>query len=278
MSTQLGYDVFIVEPIPQNAERLPDGTRRMWSPQSTILVYGASDAILVDPPFTFDQAKDIAEWVQASGKNLTHIFATHGHGDHWFTAGLLADQFKAQVVATRGTIKQMHINVAMRESVWDQLFPGQIPETVVTAVPLDDNQLTLEGATLVAVEVGHSDTDDTSVLHVPALGLVVAGDVIYNGVHQYLAESGGGGRDAWRKAIDIVEALKPQWIVTGNKDKRLDDAADRAISETRKYLDSADELLLEHSTAVGFFEAMLERYPRRLNPSALWMSASSLYT
>jgi hypothetical protein len=32
------------------------------------------------------------------------------------------------------------------------------------------------------------------VLHVPSIGLVVAGDVAYNGVHQYLAEGGGGGR------------------------------------------------------------------------------------
>ena len=36
----------------------------------------------------------------------------------------------------------------------------------------------LEGHDLVLVDVGHTDTDDTSVLHVPDLGLVVAGDVI----------------------------------------------------------------------------------------------------
>ena len=39
------------------------------------------------------------------------------------------------------------------------------------------------------VEVGHTDTDDTTVLHVPDLDLVVAGDVIYNGVHMYLARA-----------------------------------------------------------------------------------------
>jgi hypothetical protein len=42
--------------------------------------------------------------------------------------------------------------------------------------------------------------------------LVVAGDVLYNGVHKYLSESGNGGRDAWRKAIDIVEALRPSEV------------------------------------------------------------------
>lgn len=63
--------------------------------------------------------------------------------------------------------------------------------------------------------MGHSDTDETSVVHVPSLQLVVAGDVIYNGVHQYLAESAGGGRDACRNAIDIVEGLRPRLICRG---------------------------------------------------------------
>ena len=58
---------------------------------------------------------------------MTHIVATHGHGDHWFTASVLADRFDARVVAARGTIEQMHNNVAGREAVWDQAYPGQIP-------------------------------------------------------------------------------------------------------------------------------------------------------
>jgi glyoxylase-like metal-dependent hydrolase (beta-lactamase superfamily II) len=278
MSTHLGYDIFVAESIPQNVTQLlPNGDRPMWSPLSTTLIHGRSDAVLVDPPFTREQAYDVSDWVRANNKNLTHIFVTHGHGDHWFTAGMLADKFDAQIVATAGTIEQMHRNVAMRDAVWDKLFPGQIPETVVTAVPPENNRIELEGKQLDVVEVGHTDTDATSVLHVPDLDLVVAGDTVYNGVHLYLAESANGGRDKWRSAIDIVEALEPRWIVAGHKDKDLSDAAPRAISGTRGYLDSADELLSQHTTALAFFNAMLERFPDRLNPSALWLGAAALY-
>jgi glyoxylase-like metal-dependent hydrolase (beta-lactamase superfamily II) len=73
-----------------------------------------------------------------------------------------------------------------------------------------------ESATPV-IDVGHSDTDDTSVLHVPDLDLVVVGDVVYNGVHQYLVESLDGGRDAWRRSIDVVDALGVGRIVAGHK-------------------------------------------------------------
>jgi glyoxylase-like metal-dependent hydrolase (beta-lactamase superfamily II) len=277
MSTDLGYEIFVAESIPQNNQPLPNGDRPVWSPLSTTMIQGQSDAVLVDPPFTREQAHAVSDWVRASNKNITHIFVTHGHGDHWFTAGMLADEFDAQIVATAGTIEQMHRNVAMRDAVWDRLFPGQIPESNVTAVPAENNRIDLEGKQLNIVEVGHTDTDATSVLHAPDLDLVVAGDTVYNGVHLYLAESADGGRDKWRSAIGIVESLNPRWIVAGHKNKDLDDSAARGISQTRDYLNSADELLSQHTTALGFFNAMVERFPDRLNPGALWLGAAALY-
>ena len=98
MSTNdtLSYDVFVSEPIPLNVTGLlPNGERHIFSPLSTTLIYGKNDAVLVDPPLTIDQAKRVGDWVEASGKKLTHIFVTHGHGDHWFTADVLAERFGA---------------------------------------------------------------------------------------------------------------------------------------------------------------------------------------
>jgi glyoxylase-like metal-dependent hydrolase (beta-lactamase superfamily II) len=276
----LDYDVFITDPTPLNVpDRVPNGDLRTFPPASITLIHGERDAVLVDPPLTTHQAKAVGDWVEASGKRLTHIFITHGHGDHWFTAGLLAERFPGvQVVATAGTIAQMHRNDESREGFWDRLVPDQIPASPVTAVTVPGNRLLLEGHELLIVEVGHSDTDDTSVLHVPDLGLVVAGDVLYDGVHQFLPESGNGGRDAWRRAIDTVAALQPRRIVAGHKNKERDDDAKRALVETRQYLDDVDELLPRMTTALDFFDAMLERHPDRLNTGTLWGGAMALYT
>lgn len=272
------YEVFVADPVPLVVDQpLPNGEQRMFSPLSVTLISGQRDAVLVDPPLTRAQAEQVAAWIEAGGKRLTRIFATHGHGDHWFTAGLLAERFGAEVVASAGTIMQMHRNVAIRASFWDKMLPGQIPDAPVTATTPPGNRLTLEGHELRIVEVGHSDTDETSVLHVPDLDLVVAGDVIYNGVHQFLVESKDGGRDAWRKAIDIVEALHPRHVVAGHKNKDLDDDAGRTIAQTREYLDAVEELLPRHATALGFFGGMIERFPTRLNPGALWSGAAALY-
>jgi glyoxylase-like metal-dependent hydrolase (beta-lactamase superfamily II) len=272
----LAYDVFVNDPPPQDGF-LPNGEPKRFSPMASTLIYGSRDAVLTDPGMTGDQARVLGDWVAASGRNLTDIFITHGHGDHWFAAGLLAERFGARVVASAGTIAQMQGSVATRPLLWDQLYPGLIPPSPVTAVTVADDRLTLEGHELVMVGVGHADAEDNSILHVPDLGLVVAGDVIYNRVHMYLAQSAVSGFGPWRDAIDKVEALAPRHIVCGHQDKRLDDDAKRTIAETRQYLDDAEELLRTQSTAVGYFGAKIERYPDYLGRLILWVTARALY-
>jgi glyoxylase-like metal-dependent hydrolase (beta-lactamase superfamily II) len=272
----LSYDVFVNDPPPQDGF-LPNGEPKRFSPMASTLIYGAEDAVLTDPGLTADQARVLGDWVAGKDRNLTDIFITHGHGDHWFAAGLLADRFGARVVASAGTIAQMHGSVAARPLLWDKVYPGMIPPSPVTAVTVPGNHFTLEGHDLVIVEVGHTDSDDTSVLHVPGLGLVVAGDSIYNGVHMYLGQSAVGGFGPWRDAIGKVEALGPRHIVAGHQNSQLDDDAGRTIAETRQYLDDAEELLGAQTTAVGFFNAKIERYPNHLGRMILWVSAGALY-
>jgi len=272
----LSYDVFVNDPPPQDGF-LPNGEPKRFSPMASTLIYGREDAVLTDPGLTEDQARVLGDWVAGHGRNVTDIFITHGHGDHWFAAGLLAERFGARVVATAGTIAQMQSGVATRALLWDKLYTG-IPPSPVTAVTVPGDRFTLEGHDLVMVDVGHADTDDNSVLHVPDLGLVVAGDVIYNGVHMYLAQSVAvGGFGPWRDAIDKVEALGPRHIVAGHQNKQLDDDAKRTIAETRQYLDDADGLLRTENTALGYFNAKIERYPDYLGRLILWVTARALY-
>jgi glyoxylase-like metal-dependent hydrolase (beta-lactamase superfamily II) len=117
--------------------------------------------------------------------------------------------------------------------------------------------------------VGHTDTDNTAVLHVPSIGLVVAGDAVYNGVHQYLVETGNGGVQKWISALDTIAALQPRKVVASHKNPALDDDP-ATIEETRTYLQDAQHLSRTCKSALEFYNSMLELYPKRLNPTALW--------
>jgi glyoxylase-like metal-dependent hydrolase (beta-lactamase superfamily II) len=272
----LTYDVFVNEPPPQDGT-LPNGEPKAFSPTASTLIMGSKDAVLTDPGMTIAQAQVLGDWVASKGRRVTDIFITHGHGDHWFAAGPLVERFGARVVASPGTIAQMEFSASTRPLLWDRVYTG-LPPTPVTAVPVPDNRFALEGHELVIVEVGDSDSADTTVLHVPDLELVVAGDVIYNGVHMYLAQPAIlGGFDPWRAAIDKVEALEPRHIVCGHQNRELDDDAERTIAATRRYLDDAEELLQTQATALDFFNAAIERHPDYLGRTVLWAGVQTLY-
>jgi glyoxylase-like metal-dependent hydrolase (beta-lactamase superfamily II) len=255
----------------------PGEKRRFFSPISSTLIYGKRDAVLVDTFMTVNQNDVLVDWVKGSGKNLTTIYITHGHGDHWFGIGALLERFPgARAVASRAVVNMMKERPPeVLKSWWEERFPGQIPDRVVTAEEMDGNVIKLEGQDLVVVEVGHTYTHDTTVLHVPALGLVVAGDAAYNGVHQLLAETNPQKRREWIAALDTVESLKPRVVIAGHKRPGNEDSP-RIIEETRQYIRDFDRLAETTKTARELYDQMLKLHPLRMNVNALWTSALTI--
>jgi glyoxylase-like metal-dependent hydrolase (beta-lactamase superfamily II) len=282
-STDLRYEVFVsdMELVTVAAPPRPDEGPSLWSPMSHSLIYGKSEALLTDPPVTRQQADALIKWVESHDVALRYIFVTHAHFDHFATTNYLLRRFPdVTVLASDAVLASIARQTPGGElaGVYRDIFGDALPEPPLTVQGsvFPAGGLLLDGHEIVAHEVGHSDTDDTSVLHVPALDLVVAGDVVYNNVHQYLGEGRDGGLDAWHQALDKVAALKPRFVVAGHKDtQRGNPASD--IEETRRYLDIGSVVLKQSTNPAEFFNAMKQRYPERVNPWAIWFSALQLF-
>src|SRR5580658_10909299 len=161
-TTSLKWDVFLAPSIPAITSDLAPGTKqRPWPPISSTLISGKRDAVLVDAPITVDQARALANWIAARGKNLTTIYATHGHGDHFFAATTVLERFpNARFVARPEVIRIMR-QQASPESLatfWNSRFPGQISSQMAIAEELAGNVIDLEGHDLVSVPLGFTDT------------------------------------------------------------------------------------------------------------------------
>ncbi|HYN06157.1 MAG TPA: MBL fold metallo-hydrolase [Vicinamibacterales bacterium] len=276
----LKWEVFVTPGIPVVTPDRPSGVRETYfQAMASTLIYGKSDALLVDTFMTIEQAGALADWAASKNKNLTTIYITHGHGDHWFGVGTLLERFpNASVVATPNTVKVMRQNASPEalRTVWEPAFPRQIPDNLVIAKELEGNVIDLEGHELIVVELGHTDTDHTTCLHVPSIGLVVAGDAAYNDVHLYLAESNVQKRQEWIAALDKIEALNPRAVVATHKRPENDDNP-RIIEETRKYIRDFDRLAETTRTAQELYDKMLELHPSRINPGwALWSSVRAV--
>ena len=225
--TPLKWDVFVIKRQGLTRDLPPGKEQWMWVPTSATLIYGKRDAVLVDALLTVEQAHALVDWVTASGKNLTTVYVTHGHGDHFFGIAALQERFpNARAVATADVVRVMRQQASPEyvANFWNVRFPGQIPKRLVIAEELAGHVIDLEGRDLVVVEVGHTDTDHTTSLHVPSVGLVVAGDVAYNDVHPYLVESNVQTRREWIAALDTIESLNPRAVIAGHKQRGGDDS------------------------------------------------------
>ncbi len=268
--------MFLALSIPAITNDLPPGEKqRPWPPISSTLISGERDAVLVDTPITVEQARALADWVVASGKNLTTIYATHGHGDHFFGTSTVLDRFPgARFVARPEVIKVMR-QQASPESLatfWNPRFPGQISSHLAIAEELAGSAISLEGHDLVSVPLGSTDTASTTCLHVPSIRLIVAGDAAYNGVHLHLSESPDQQkRQEWIAALDKMESLKPRAVIAGHKRVGNDDSPG-IIGETRKYIRDFERLAMQTTTARELYDQMLKLYPEWGNRGALWTS------
>jgi len=279
VKNRLQWEVFVSAQIPVLTNNLaPSATDMKWSPISSTLISGERDAVLVDTAITVDQNQKLVDWIVASGKNLTAIYATHGHGDHFFGVHTIQRAFPGARFVTRKEaidVMREQASDAVVESYWKSRFPGQIDSTLVVADELEGGVLELEGEQLVSVSLGHTDTDSTTCLHVPSIALAVCGDALYNDVHLHLGESGAEGRKEWIAALDTIESLKPIAAIAGHKRPGASDTPDN-IEATRKYIRDFDSIACGTETTLELYEEMLAIYPDRVNPAVLWLSAQAV--
>src|ERR1700737_487527 len=175
----LSWDVFLAPSIPAITSDLAPGEKeRPWPPISSTLISGERDAVLVDTPITVEQARALANWVAASGKNLTTIYATHGHGDHFFGTSTVLERFPGARFVARPEVIEIMRQQASPESLatfWNPRFPDQISSQLAIAEELTGNVINLDGQDLVSVPLGFTATARTPSLHFPQLGLAVGG-------------------------------------------------------------------------------------------------------
>src|SRR6201993_547754 len=178
-NSHLKYDVFVTPSIPVvTTDFAPDEHERPWPPISSTLIYGSRDAVVVDSFISLEQARAQADWIASTGKNLTTIYATHGHGDHFFGASLLLERFpNARFVAAFSAIQVMKEQTSPEfvAKFWESRFPDQLPKRLAVAQQLTTNAIDLEGDRLIAIPLGFTDTAGTTCLHVPSLELIAAG-------------------------------------------------------------------------------------------------------
>jgi len=262
-SNTLGVNVFTAPGKVMVGERpKPFGEALGFDPITSTLIFGEYDAVLVDAMMTVAEAEALADWVALHNRNLETIYITHAHFDHFYGLGIVLDRFPgARAIATPKTLSAMQTYLSPTvERLARRFFPGQVPTKLVAPEPYEQGTFTLEGHELRIIEQGHTDSADTTSLHVPSIGLIVAGDVVYNECHMYVGDTTPESRKNWIAALDGLAALKPAIVVAGHKKPGAPDSPS-AIQDTKRYLLDFDRLQQTTASDEELFNQMTELYP-----------------
>jgi glyoxylase-like metal-dependent hydrolase (beta-lactamase superfamily II) len=251
---------------------------KTFSPITSTLIYGDSEAVLVDSQFIKEDVDALGDVIEQTGRRLTTIFITHGHGDHYFGSDRLAARFPgARIVATPDVAEYINSHHGREVKTFAALFGDQVAVQNSVPIALTETFLDLEGHRLPLVEVGQGDIAPTVVLHVPALDAVVAGDVAYNQIHQMLGLSGPAEWQKWIASLDKIEKLKPRIVVAGHKKPTApDDAAQQILDGTRAYIRDFAEISRTANTIGEIVSEMCKKYPDHGNVTTLLYSANAV--
>ncbi|HEY8927224.1 MAG TPA: MBL fold metallo-hydrolase [Polyangia bacterium] len=228
---------------------------------NSTLVTGEKDAILIDADFTLADAHRTAAAILDSKKNLTTVYVTHWHPDHYFGLVVLKQAFpKAKLVALPETVAEIKKTAKAKVKQWQPMYGDGIASQPVIPAPLGGKTLTLEGETLEIHGGAQGDSPNNSYVWIPSAKTVIAGDIVYHGVHPWTAETNAAQRAAWLKTLDELSALGATTVVAGHKDPKTKDDAS-GIEQTRAYLKAFDEALAASKTADELEAKLKAKYP-----------------
>jgi len=98
-------------------------------------------------------------------------------------------------------------------------------------------------------------------LWIPGQRILISGDVLFNGMHVYTAETDSKARRKWLDSINKTRDLKPSVVIPGHSKVGAPLDANTAVDFTENYLLVFEEEIKKTKDPDSFINAMKERFP-----------------
>lgn len=244
---------------------------------TSTLVYGPTEAILIDTQYRMSEATALADEIAAKGKKLKAIFITHPDEDHYLGTAVMHQRFPdTPIYMTANALTHFQKVSATQIPAAKQFLAGDAPDVVPTPEVLPSTGLLVNGQSVEIIPDLQGDVLDptNSFVWVPALRTVIAGDIAFNYVHVYLGDSTEESRRQWQDSITRIQSLHPRVVIAGHKKSADLKDTPQVLIATREYLKAFDAARKSASDAKALVDSIKQKYPDYGSENLLVFSAA----
>lgn len=240
---------------------------------NSVLVTGATEALVIDSGFTRADAYRIAANVLDSGKTLKTILISNADPDFYFGAETLKTIFPdAQVVTAPSVNKEIQKKLEAKVAFWGPKMGANAPTKPIVPTDLKDLTLKVDGQD-VQIRGTEGEAGHRPYVWIPSISTIAGALNVYGNMHVWLADTQTvEERKAWLAQLADMQSLKPKVVIPGHMiaGTPLDSTS---IEYTSEYLKRFETEATKAPNAAALIEAMTKAYPNQAGAGTLDLSA-----
>src|SRR6266567_2938089 len=233
---------------------------QFWT--NSVIIEGAHEVMLVDAQLTRTSAEKLLQEIKETKKPLSIIYITHEHADHFLGLQVFREAYpRVRIIANSAVVAR--INKVYQEKIdkWKTILGSGATSQVVAIEKFDGNFIKFESSKIEVLKNIQGDTDENTMLWIPGQRTLIAGDVVFNNMHVYTAETDSKARGTWLNSLRTIRELHPSVVVPGHSNTGAPLDASTAVAFTESYLLAFEKELAKARDPDGLINALKNRYP-----------------
>jgi glyoxylase-like metal-dependent hydrolase (beta-lactamase superfamily II) len=233
---------------------------QFWT--NSVIIEGEHEVMLVDAQLTRTNAERVLEKIKEAKKPLSIVYITHEHADHFLGLEVFKEAYPgARIIATSAVVDRIDKVYQEKINKWKKLLGTGATSHAVAIEKFDGNFIEFESSKIEVLKNIQGDTDENTMLWIPGQGILIAGDVLFNDMHVYTAETDSKARGEWLNSINKIRELKPAIVIPGHSKVGAPLDASTAVDFTQSYLLVFEKELKTAKDADSLVNTMKEKFP-----------------
>jgi glyoxylase-like metal-dependent hydrolase (beta-lactamase superfamily II) len=233
---------------------------QFWT--NSVMIEGAHEVMLVDAQLTKTGAERVLQEIKETKKPLSIIYITHEHADHFLGLEVFKEAYpRVRIIANSAVVDRINKVYQDKIDKWKTILGTGATSHVVAIEKLDASFIKFENSKIEVLKNIQGDTDENTMLWISGQRILIAGDVVFNNMHVYTAETDSKAREKWLNSLNQIRELKPSVVIPGHSKVGAPLDASAAVDFTENYLLVFEEELNKAKDPDGLINAMKERFP-----------------